>query len=418
VQTFLSRPVALLVDGLADSAPQIREAIVSANLQKPLIVISADRDYRKGHLDRLVGDLDIEYVDVAPLTIDFYEKLIEKLHGVALLAENEAIYRPRQFASRLVGDPVAIATCRALNNFNPLEKIVKSLWGHADQDARRSYAAAALSEHCYAGGVRYSILEGAHRNPNLDAQLEEYCPLPLAYGDSGEEYVVPLHPSVADRLLKLMAREKVDLLLEVFCSLSKSLSPYVNRNTTIARTPESKLAARLFSAEKVVRPLLGEKAKDFYDHAHENWRWNSRFWEQRAILAQSEDIDLAIQYAKHAVAIEDHPFPWTTLASLLSKKLIATKFVQSALFDEIIELLTKIIKFESESRSWRPTPHPYSILLDSSVYYVGGGGVMSPKRKDWIAKQIAFCSQNFARDTSILSKAESLTKLIFPPVVG
>ena len=417
VLSLANRPIALLIDGLADNAPQFREAISAINIQKPIVIISADRDYRKSHLDRLIGDLNIDYIDITPWSIDSYEKLIDKLHNVALLANSEAVYHPRQFASRLMGDTVAIATCRALNNFNPLEKIVRSLWGDADKDARRSYATAALAEHCYAGGVRYAILDGAYRNPNLDFQLEEYCPLPLTYVDN-DDYVVPLHPSVADRLLKMLAREKVDILLEVFCSLSKSLSPYVNRNTTIARTPESKLAARLFSAEKVVRPLLGTAAKDFYDQTHDDWRWNSRFWEQRAILTQTDNIDLAIQYARHAVAIEDHPFPWTTLASLLFKKLITTKTGQRSLFDEIFELLTKIIRFESESKSLRPTPHPYSILLDSTAYYLSNGGIIAPKGKDWIANQISFCNQKFSRDTSITSKAESLSKLMNLPKAG
>lgn len=417
VISLARRPITLLIDGLADNAAQIREALVATNLQKSLLIISADRDYRKGHIDRLIGDFNIEYIEVSQWSVDSYEKLIEKLHNFALLADNEAIYRPHQFASRLIGDPVAIATCRALNNFKPLERIVNSLWKDANEDARKSYATAALAEHCYAGGVHYSILEGAQKNPELESQLEDHCPLPLTYVDD-DYYVVPLHPAVADRLLKMMAKEKINFLLEIFCNLSKSLSPYVNRSTTIARTPESKLAARLFSAEKVVRPLLGVMAKNFYDYAHDDWRWNPRFWEQRAILTQSENIDLAIQYARHAVAIEDHPFPWTTLASLLSKKMITTKVGLSAFFDEIIDLLTKIIKFESESNSWRPTPHPYSILLDSTTYYISNGGFIAPKRKDWIINKILFCNQNFSRDQSVMSKAETLTNLISPPVVG
>ncbi|MGY6275617.1 P-loop NTPase [Methylomonas sp. MgM2] len=150
--SLINRPVAIIIDDLADHAPTIRSMVLSVRLQKPMVIISADRYYRKDHLDRIIGDLNIEYFDISAWSKDMFEQLIEKLHRVGLLGHSDAVYRPKQFALELVKNPIAIATCRALNNFKPLEDIVKSLWRDASPDEKRTYAVAALARHCYTGG--------------------------------------------------------------------------------------------------------------------------------------------------------------------------------------------------------------------------------------------------------------------------
>lgn len=211
---------------------------------------------------------------------------------------------------------------------------------------------------------------------------------------------MPLHPVVADRLLHMLSREKASLLLDMFCRLADALSPYVNRRTAIERTAEARLAARLFNAERVARPLLGPLADDFYMNTRESWQWNSRYWEQRALFTQTSDIDTAIQYARHAVAIEGHPFPWTTLASLLAKKMEAIQAGHKSLYDEIYELLTLVFQAES-ARSWRPTPHPYAALFHATNVFLEQGGTLPPRQKDWIAKQIQTSASMFPRDIKL-----------------
>lgn len=109
-------------------------------------------------------------------------------------------------------------------------------------------------------------------------------------------------------------------------------------------------------------------------------------------------MDLAIQYARHAVAIEGHPFPWTTLASLLSRKIESLSAGVDVLYNEICDLLNKVIKHEKSSRSWRPTPHPYTILFGATNIFISKGGKLSPKIKGWILEQVEFSSKNFSRD--------------------
>ena len=400
VLSSADRPVVLVVDGIADHASALRSAINGLKNTKPLVILAADRDYRRDHIDRVLGDLSIEYLTISDWDADSYEKLLERLRKAGLLGNADAVRYPRQFATRLLGDPIAIAACRALNNFRPLDSILKSLWNDATEAARRSFAVAALGEHCHGGGVFYPILESALPNESLADQLQFNCPLPLAYAEEDGDYVLPLSPVIADRVLHMLSREKAPLLLDVFCRLADALSPYVNRRTAIERTAEARLAARLSSAERVARPLLGPLADEFYVKTRESWQWNSRYWEQRALFTQSSDVDAAIQYARHAVAIEAHPFPWTTLASLLARKMEAITTGHKSLYDEIYELLTLVFRAES-ARSWRPTPHPYAALFHATNAYLEQGGTLPPRQNEWITSRIQIAETIFARDTNL-----------------
>lgn len=404
----IARPVVLIVDGIADHAAALRQVVTSMKSPQPLVILAADRDYRRDHIDRVLGDFPIEWFSISDWKLEAYEQLIERLRKGGLLGNRDAVHHPRKFADQLMGDPAAIATCRALNNFKPLEVILRSIWKDANDAAKRSYAIAALGEHCYQGGIAYPVLEAAHPNKELVDQLELDCPLPLAYADD-DDYVLPLNAVVADRILHMLSREKQEFLLEMFCKLANALSPYVNRRTSIDRSPEAMLAARLFNSEQVARPLLGTLAEQFYIATKDAWQWNSRYWEQRAIFMQGKNIDLAVQYARHAVAIEEHPFPWTTLASLLTKKLETAAVGYQFIFDEVYNLLARVFRYEAEHQ-WRSTPHPYVVLFHSVELLFENGAVLPPRKRDVIKEKIAYCERAFPRDMKLIESAERITE--------
>jgi SIR2-like domain len=406
ILSAIDRPVVLVIDGVADHAPALRTLMLSVTASKPLLILAADRDYRRDHIDRILGDLEIEFLNLYDWRVEAYEQLLERLRRAGLLGDSDAVRDPKRFALRLLGDSVAIATCRALKNFLPLDVILKSLWNDASEAARRSYAIAAIGEHCYAGGLYHPILEAAYPNNRLADQLQLDCPLPLAYSDEGD-FVLPMHPVIADRLLFMLARERPELMLELFSALANALSPYVNRRTSIDRTPEALLAARLFNSERVTRPLLGKLAETFYVDTREAWQWNSRYWEQRALFTQANNIDAAIQFARHAVAIEAHPFPWTTLASLLTKKMETVSVGVDALFTEIYDLLNQVIQQEA-TRFRRPTPHPFATLFHATQVLLVKGGSLSPRRKDWIIEKIRYCGVTFGRDLKLNSAGSQI----------
>ncbi|MCE5180648.1 MAG: SIR2 family protein [Betaproteobacteria bacterium] len=403
---LISRPFAIVIDAIADQTSFVRSILTNPKIIKPFVIICADRKYRRDHIDRLLGDLSIEYIDIEDWPQAEILRLIEKYRMNGLLGEPDAIRHPEKFGRSLLGEPVAICTCRILNNFKPLETIIKSLWNDATESERRSYAIAAVAEHCYAGGLYYPILEAAQHNSGLRNQITYDCPLPLAFSED-DDYILPFHALIADRTLLLLSRERENILFEVFVNLADALAPYVNRRTIIDQTPESRLAGRLFHADRVVRPLLGELSEQFYKKTQDRWQWNSRYWEQRALLTQTIAIDTAVQYARHAVAIEAHPFPWTTLATILIRKLEGSPGQRDSLFTEAIDLLNEVFKFE-ERRNWRPTPHPYSVLVHAVTIFLDQNGKLSPKREDWIIQQINKTNELFPRDTAILSGGASI----------
>jgi hypothetical protein len=404
----LTRPTLVVIDNLADHASTILSALTGLSVKKPLAILCADRDYRRDHIFRVLGDFPSEEFSLSAWTSPQFEDIIERFRRAGLVGTPDAVRMPKRFADMLVGDPVAIAGCRVLNNFKPLDVIVHSLWHDARQEARSSYALAALSEFCYSGGISYPLLERAQHNAGLRDQLSLAVPLPLAYSEDGD-FVLPLHPAVGERLLGYLSRERRPLLAALFRSLALALAPYVNRQTIIDRTPEARLAGRLFNAERVVRPLLREKAQDFYRVVQAAWQWNSRYWEQRAILTQDENIDHAIQFARHAVAIEEHPFPKTTLASLIVRKMELGRGLDEILFDETFSLLETALRDEA-TRGWRSTPHPYSVLFHLISVFLKSGGRLSAKRENWVKDRIEYCNRSFPRDSGLIGAGERFVK--------
>jgi hypothetical protein len=404
----LTKPALVVIDNLADHASTILSALSGLGVKKPLAILCADRDYRRDHIFRVLGDFPTEEFTLSEWTSAQLEDFIERFRKAGLVGTPDAVRMPRRFADMLVGDPVAIAGCRVLNNFKPLDAIVSSLWHDASQEARSSYALAALAEFCYSGGISYPILERAQHNTGLRDQLSLAVPLPLAYSEDGD-FVLPLHPAVGERLLGYLAREKRPLLATLFRSLALALAPYVNRQTIIDRSPEARLAGRLFNAERVVKPLLRDKSQDFYKEVQAAWQWNSRYWEQRAILTQDDSIDHAIQFARHAVAIEEHPFPKTTLASLIVRKMETLSGPDELLFDESFSLLETALRDEA-TRGWRPTPHPYSVLFHAISVFLKLGGRLSAKRENWTRERIEYCTRSFPRDAGLIGAGDRIMK--------
>lgn len=103
---------------------------------------------------------------------------------------------------------------------------------------------------------------------------------------------------------------------DAFVSLATVLASYVNRDAIRRQLPEARLAGRLLDLDDTVRPSLGEATDQFYLKIKPYWEWNSRYWEQRALLELDRDDKLALMYAQHAVGIERHPLPLTTLAKV------------------------------------------------------------------------------------------------------
>lgn len=406
------RPFVVIIDNAGDHVTLMHNIARTKSYRSPVYILAADRSYRELHINRTLGNLPVGYYDAKRWSSAGIFDLVERYRVRGLVGAASAIRSPVQFVEASRNDVVAVLACRILNDFKPLEGIIKSIWNHADAESRRSYLVAVLAQHCSQVGVLYHVLQAAQSNPNFATQFTTGHSLPLALSVEDNDYVVPLNSVIAERILSLASREKPDLLLEIFARLATSIAPLVNRRTSIQGTPSSRLAGRLFSAEKVVRPLLGETlGQSFFEATKSTWEWNSRYWEQRALFTQNSDLDLAIQYARHAVAIEGHPFPWTTLASLLVRKLDLGGGEAGDLFEEAYKLLSMTLKRE-EVRDWRPTPHPYATLFHGVASYLSRGGELSRDKVRFVDDQISKVQIHFQRDPKLQSTCDTIVELL------
>ncbi len=165
------------------------------------------------------------------------------------------------------------------------------------------------------------------------------------------------------------------------------------------RSPEARLVGRLLDADKVVRPLLDAGAEGFYISVQSQWDWNSRYWEQRALLAAETDLDSALQYARHAVAIERHPFPLTTLGKILLMQMDIPSRGVEGLYGEALATLSAAI--ESEARRSRITVHPFATLLSGTARYCELGGVLTASQRERIDSYYAEAQARFGGDAMI-----------------
>lgn len=396
----LTKPALLLIDSFADHATSILSVVLDLPNKVPLAILVADRDYRADHIRRVFGSIKPIEFHVPNWNAIQYADLIEKYRQSGLVGSKDALRNPSKFGSMLTNDSVAVAGCRILNDFKPLEQIIRSVLDDASADEQKSYGIAALSEYCYSGGVSYSVLKRAHRNDGLNAQLLSAVALPLAYSSDGD-YVLPLNPILGERILQVLSKSRPQLLSTMFQHLALALAPYVNRRAIVRRTPEARLSGRLFSAEGVVKPLLGDHSESFFVAVKDRWEWNSRYWEQRALLLQETDLPQAIQFARHAVAIEDHPFPKTTLASLLTRELEGEGVPTAEKLEMITGLLDDALKGE-QRRGWRPTPHPYAVLFRAIEISLRKGVSPSHRSRERALGHAEKCRQFFPRDDALL----------------
>ncbi|MGA9451300.1 MAG: hypothetical protein WBW41_08145 [Verrucomicrobiia bacterium] len=266
--------------------------------------------------------------------------------------------------------------------------------------------------HCHPAGLRYSILQkiAGQANP-LSILLNNEVPLGLTDNPEDDEFVVPMNAVYADRVLYRAIAKDQQRIFDAFKGIANGLAPYVNRNAVKMRTPEARLAGRLLDGDKIVKPMLGSRADELYETCRKDWAWNSRYWEQRALLVAETNLTTALQYARHAVAIEVHPFTLTTLGKLLFQQMEQlNQSTESYVFDEAFEKLTKAIEIEG-FRS-RITVHPFYTLLHGTVRYIELGGHLTQAQRNKLRGQMGDAEYYFSNDFSVQQCLNRLDKLL------
>ncbi len=419
---LMDEPVVLIVDNFADQVSPILDMLAAIE-KKDVVVLACDRTYRFKHILTVLGMTEMKVFDELPLNETEVVRLIQSYDDFGLTADNLSAKNYRSFARRLVNDPIAIACCRILNDFRPLDVIVRNLIQEAPVSSLDRYLKAGLSRQCFTTGVRYDVMASVLSSVGINDQLEVNHPLPLAYSNPTREFVVPENSTLGDRVLNNVAETNRKHLLKIFVTLANGIASRVNRKTIIQGTPEARMSQRLFNYDDVVKRLLEEEADEFYVQTKNAWRWNSRYWEQVALLKlshfyalqgtadASEFLEAAVGHARHAVRVEMHPFTLSTLGKVLMAQMTLQGQPMKSLYDEAFEKLQNAIGLE---RAWlRSAVQPYASLFSGTIRYLELGGTLSSKQFDSLKANFASVRDRFSAKDDIHEISGELQRKLF-----
>jgi hypothetical protein len=414
---LIDGPVVLIVDNLADQVNAISDLVDSVE-KKDFAVLAAERSNRRGYLSSAISTRNLQWIRPDPLSNTQIEQLIEKYRLNGNLGDHRAIKDTNAFVKEIAKDPVSIACCRIMKDFNPLQRIIDDVInGSSEHDIAR-YTCAALAYHCFNGGIRYDLLIGASEPDGIKAQFTPSALLPLSLSGGGR-YVVPENSIIADHVLMRVKNDNPKVLIDSFNGIASSIQPFVNRNTIRRRSPEARLAGRLFDYDDVVGRLLGRDAEVFYQLASSEWQWNSRYWEQVALMklaryfednSDREALEDAVRRARQAVAIENHPFGLTTLGKILMTQMTHADYSMHACFHEGAKSLLYAIEKE---KNWsRRAVQPYIALFRGVISFLEKNGRIDADVLTKISDTTISAAETFPRDAETQELAAKVSSLV------
>jgi hypothetical protein len=262
--------------------------------------------------------------------------------------------RRGEFAQKIQNDPIAVACCRILNDFRPLDRIVDGITADASGPALDRYLGAALAQHCFYGGVRYEILIKAFGAVGANAQFE------VKPGDDHRPSTgaAPLGSALRFRL----CGEQVPGL----------------ECRGILRSREAVLGVELAILEQVALLNL------------------ARYQSSSNCTEGLEYLEDAVVHARHAVAVEHHAFPLTTLGKVLLNHMIAPGMPMKDSFDEAFKRLSEAIAMEE--RRNRVAAQPYGVIFSGVVNYVGAGGELTHQQRNRLREILTKAATKLAGD--------------------
>lgn len=415
-------PLVVLIDNFADQAFPVAD-VIKALEKTDVVFVSAERSYRDRYVMQAISDIEVIRRNGLPLHARETAALLENYSDAGFLGHHAPARNSTSFSASLRSEPIAVACCRIMNDFRPLDGIVQSILNQGNKIEVARYVVAALAQHCINGGLRESVMVAACGAIGLTNQLRPTHHLPLAITEeiNGSKFIAPLNGTIGQRTLSIIANEQPEIMINAFIALAKSISPRVNRQAIRRRSPEARLAGRLFDFDEVTEKFLGDKSGQFFTAVQDQWKWNSRYWEQVALLhlarfqssstvtAEWDQLDLAVRHARHAVVIERHPLTLTTLGKILLAQMIAPGMSAPGVFSEAFDRLDDAIGLE---QAWlRSNAQPYASLFRGVRDYLSQGYKLTRKQVEKLNDHADYASRVFARDADLIRLIEEAGQL-------
>lgn len=404
----------VVVDDFATQATPLATILEHSKLRRDLVVIGAERSYRENYIKQALGGIFFLKCKTGKLEANDVNSLVERYFTFGVLGTHEALEPTSDLSRQLLRDPIAVACCRILNDFRPLDRIVRGIFNDSNVVDQFRYVVAALAQFCFPAGVRYDVLASIAKAPGFAQQLRSDHSLPLTFfTDDLVSFIAPQNATLAEQILVYCSRQEPSTMLEAFVSLAIGIAPRVNRKTIRQRAPEARLASRLFDLDGPVLRFLGiDRSISFYRRTRDAWQWNSRYWGQCALLelerfyadSTSSDgiyaLDLAVQHARHAVAIERHHIPLTTLGQVLFAQMTVEGPVRmNECFSDAFTALADAI--ETERDKVRMAVQPFIVMFRGTSDFVAAGGLLSTNQVTRLQSIVDDAEYRFARDAKL-----------------
>jgi hypothetical protein len=133
-----------------------------------------------------------------------------------------------------------------------------------------------------------------------------------------------------------------------------------------------------------VKDVLADRATAFYEAIVDDWQWNNRYWEQRALAVLKKDPEAALRYASQAVGIERHPMALTTLARIqlgVAQNRGYQHFEDRAMVIDGLKNACDAIDL-SKHRNWREI-HPHDVAVHGTISFLKYASGQQIELKNW-----------------------------------
>lgn len=353
-----------------DIAEMIDSAyVIFKKCNQKVLILGTERKYRIKHIQNVLGD-QFDILENDKLTKRNVKELIDRYIGYGYVASEEVLRNVYNFINEYYKKPIGMIVCTILNDYAPIDLSIPKLIGEIDDVRLRLFIIAGLAAFIGRDGIRYSMLQMlAGRNYSIDELFVYDNTFRLTINTRNSDFVRPMNQLLMDRCIVYLSEKRIDFVQSCYIELVTLLSHRVSRESMKQRTYEARLAGKLLDYDDTVKRFFGKNSIGFYSSIQKNWEWNSRFWEQFALMSADRNLDKAIKYARQAVAIDNNIFPLTTLGTVLLQKSRKLRGMEAYLvFEEALSNLFRA--FSLEERLGRSMVYPSRKIINGTHEYI------------------------------------------------
>lgn len=315
-------PSVLLFDDAADLSVGISALAAKARERnaKVAIVFAERSKRRKGVVGAFSSGDDVRYIDHSKLTPGDASKVIAKRRQARRLG-SFASSTDAELRKLLINKHHGslLSALSEIDIGNGFEHRLKELISSIEMDGGVGRLVRAVSQthrwgyplplH-FAAAVSGVSSDTIARNCSEDGRLSDL----LFIERRGVRF---RHRVLAEKVFD--RTRNYDLMAEIARDLVVAISPIVNIEAIRSRSYAFRICKVLMERRSVYATLGGnvDKARAWYDSVEPHFGWNSRFWEQRALLElEAHSYSAAYSFARVAVDKERHAFPLTTFGTV------------------------------------------------------------------------------------------------------